>query len=120
MFDTIISVYTRQQAIEDGIFIDITEAAKMNGFRIPVAVTTTLFYEHIKKNENQDDQETEKNLNDLLQSVYNNILTAPKGETLIMFKSKLNDELVDVWAALEAQSPYDHSPALNIMMPSDY
>ncbi len=42
-FDPVISVYTRAQAIEDGILVDVLETAREAGFRIPVAVTRTVW-----------------------------------------------------------------------------
>ncbi len=42
-FDPVISVYTRAQAIEDGILVDVSETAREAGFRIPVAVTRTVW-----------------------------------------------------------------------------
>jgi hypothetical protein len=36
----VISTYTRAQAIEDGVLIDVTEAAREAGFKYPVAITT--------------------------------------------------------------------------------
>lgn len=39
----IISVYTREQAIEDGVLIDVTETAVEAGFRVPVAVTAAVW-----------------------------------------------------------------------------
>jgi hypothetical protein len=35
--DDVISVYTRQDAINDGVLVDVTETAKEMGFRYPVA-----------------------------------------------------------------------------------
>jgi hypothetical protein len=35
----IISVYTREQAIDDGVLVDVSETAKEAGFRYPVAMT---------------------------------------------------------------------------------
>ena len=42
-FDPVISVYTRAQAIEDGILVDVSETAREAGFGIPVAVTRTVW-----------------------------------------------------------------------------
>ncbi len=42
-FDPVISVYTRAQAIEDGILVDVSDTAREAGFRIPVAVTRTVW-----------------------------------------------------------------------------
>jgi len=36
----IISAYTRAQAIEDGMLVDVTETAREAGFRYPVAMTS--------------------------------------------------------------------------------
>jgi len=40
---TVISVYTRAQALEDGGLIDVTEMAKEAGFRVPVALTADVW-----------------------------------------------------------------------------
>jgi len=42
-FDPVISAYTRAQAIDDGILVDVSETAREAGFRIPVAVTRTVW-----------------------------------------------------------------------------
>ena len=39
----VISRYTRAQAIEDGVLIDITDWAKEYGFKYPVAVTASVW-----------------------------------------------------------------------------
>jgi hypothetical protein len=39
--EAIISIYTRAQAIEDGVLIDVSETAREAGLRFPVAITTT-------------------------------------------------------------------------------
>ena len=39
----IISTYTRKEALEDGILIDVSDMAKEAGFKIPVAVTGNLW-----------------------------------------------------------------------------
>ena len=38
-----LSAYTRAQAIEDGILVDVSETAREAGFKIPVAVTRTVW-----------------------------------------------------------------------------
>ena len=40
-----VSIYTRRQAIEDGILIDVSEVATEAGFRYPVAVTASVWAE---------------------------------------------------------------------------
>ena len=43
----VIFSYTRKQAIEDGVLVDLTEWAKETGFRIPVACTSAVWHEYI-------------------------------------------------------------------------
>lgn len=47
MFDEadVIFRYTRAQALEDGVLVDVTEMARECGFRIPVAVTARVWAE---------------------------------------------------------------------------
>ena len=42
-FGPVIFAYTRAQAIEDGVLVDVSETAREAGFRIPVAVTRTVW-----------------------------------------------------------------------------
>ncbi len=42
-FGPVISAYTRSQAIDDGTLVDVTETAREAGFKIPVAVTRTVW-----------------------------------------------------------------------------
>ena len=44
-FGPIVFSYTRAQAIEDGVLVDVTEIARQEGFIIPVAMTGTLYGE---------------------------------------------------------------------------
>ena len=42
-FGPVIDAYTRAQAIEDGILVDVSDTAREAGFKIPVAVTRTVW-----------------------------------------------------------------------------
>lgn len=42
IFGEVISKYSREQAIEDGVLIDVTEKAKEAGFKTPVCITQHL------------------------------------------------------------------------------
>ena len=48
IFGDVIFKYTRAQAIEDGMLIDVSETAKEAGFKIPVAVTAAVWERCIK------------------------------------------------------------------------
>ena len=43
IFGEAISTYTRAQAIEDGVLVDVTETARELGFRFPVAMTRAVW-----------------------------------------------------------------------------
>lgn len=47
LFGPPIHTYTRQQAIADGVLIDVSEMAREAGFTIPVAVTDSLWCGYI-------------------------------------------------------------------------
>ena len=42
-FGPVLSAYTRAQAIEDGFLVDVSETAREAGFKIPVAVTRSVW-----------------------------------------------------------------------------
>ena len=42
-FGSVLSAYTRAQAIADGILVDVSDAAREAGFNIPVALTRTVW-----------------------------------------------------------------------------
>jgi len=43
----VIFSYTRAQAIEDGVLVDLTEWSKETGFKIPVACTSEVWHRYI-------------------------------------------------------------------------
>lgn len=47
MSDNVISIYTRRQALSDGVLVDCTELAREAGFTWPVAVTDHLYHDYI-------------------------------------------------------------------------
>jgi len=47
VFGDVIFRYTRKQAIEDGVLVDITETAKEAGIKYPVAITSTAFFGYV-------------------------------------------------------------------------
>lgn len=50
-FGEVIYTYTRQQAIEDGLLIDVSQTAREAGFKYPVAVTQAVWTELITPDE---------------------------------------------------------------------
>ena len=44
----LIHAYTRRQAIEDGVLVDVSDTAREAAFRIPVAVTSAVWAEYVE------------------------------------------------------------------------
>ena len=78
----IIFTYTRAQAISDGVLHDVTNTAKDCGFRIPVAVTDTIWQRWVNVDHKPEllevGQTTEARLRDLLMVLWFRIKTLPK------------------------------------------
>lgn len=50
MFDSsdLIHSYTRAQAIEDGVLVDVSDVAKEAGFKLPVAITRAVWARYVE------------------------------------------------------------------------
>lgn len=51
MFGEPVHIYSRAQAIEDGVLVDVSEIAKEAGFKIPVAVTRAVWADCVEWDE---------------------------------------------------------------------
>lgn len=60
IFGAPIYAYTRAQALEDGVLVDVTEAAKEAGFRVPVAMTTAAWADTVEWTEADSKRQTEQ------------------------------------------------------------
>lgn len=54
LFGETIFTYSRSQAIEDGVLIDVTAMAKEQGIRFPVAITTEFWHTYIVPPQEED------------------------------------------------------------------
>ncbi len=80
----VIDIYTRAQAIEDGVLIDVTSMAKEAGFRFPVAVTRNIWAAYIVPDERSRkySQSEEGRLWDVLWMLRNSILKSENDTVL--------------------------------------
>ena len=62
LFGKPIYVYSRAQAIEDGVLIDITQMAKEAGFKIAVAATHAVWNEYIDWTNEDSEKQTHQDL----------------------------------------------------------
>lgn len=59
-FGELIYSFSRAQAIEDGVLIDVTETAQEAGFRLPVALTSAAWHQAVEWTEADSRRQTPK------------------------------------------------------------
>lgn len=83
----VISIYTRAQAIEDGILIDVTETAREAGFGWPVAITRAAWAGCVEWTEQDSKRQTyQDEAGRLWDVIYMASLAARRGGNQIMFQ----------------------------------
>lgn len=89
LFGNVIFAYTREQAINDGELVDVSERAKKSGFTIPLAVTRATWNQYIEWTTEDSDKQTHQDqrgrLNDVLWMLYL-ACKQNKNETFIHYK----------------------------------
>ncbi len=128
-FDPVISVYTRAQAIEDGILVDVSDTAREAGFNIPVAVTRTVWNRIIAlPDDYQGFQDERGRLWDLLWMARHYALRASDSDrvTMCVLVRDVRKDLHDSHRPPGRHCPIvaigagdDGSPAITIMFPED-
>lgn len=76
----IISAYTRAQALEDGVLVDVSNTAREAGFVFPVAVTRAVFDRYIEVPPGVKMQDADGRLWDVVYMLHNAIKTGNGGE----------------------------------------
>lgn len=115
--------YTRRQAIDDGVLIDVTAWARETGFTIPVACTATLWNQHIVPPHGRCDfgQSERGRAHDLLWVLYS-VIRANGAREQLLFKVIFLDargerRLVELKAMC---GPGDGGePVLTVMLPDE-
>ena len=87
-FGDVISTYSRAQAIEDGMLIDVSETAQEAGFKYPIALTAAAWADCVAWTENDNEKQTYQDesgrLWDVLYMAYHGIRTSkPSGDQLL-------------------------------------
>ena len=116
--------YTREQAIEDGVLIDVTDAARGVGFKVHTVVTATLFHGYVEPPTGLEGegQSTAGRLHDLLFLVLcaarKNHAGADRATVRVAFlMAPGKTETVDVIVHI---GPGDQGePVLTLMLPED-
>jgi hypothetical protein len=113
----IISVYTRAQAIADGVLVDISTLAKEAGFRVPVAVTTAVWE---TLNPGEDDLASGQSLEGRLWDMLMMLRTSDGGEILfdVLLARHEKRERVELRAGI-GPGDSNNQPVITIMRPGE-
>ena len=122
-FDVIYS-YTRSQALEDGVLIDITEFAKEAGFRFPTAVSANLYYNILTPTSSlvSQGQSFESRVWDLLNILHATIKSNPNTSRLtfsppFIMTHGMKPSPIEIVSTID---PGDHlDPVITIFLPED-
>ncbi len=119
----VIYAYTRAQAIEDGVLIDVSSVAKEAGIKFPVAMTSTVWGEYVEVPEGVSCQDERGRLWDILWMLRCN---AKRGGDTVFFKLYVRNhnrerltgrDLVTLKAVCGAGDTPE--PVITIMLPDE-
>lgn len=122
MFENVpvIYSYTRAQAIADGELIDVTESAKHEGFKIPVAITRAAYHVAVTEPNREDNKVTEmsegNSLSGFLDMVHWHI-SKNRNTDRMEFTFRIGAKLSTFIVVCGPGD--DPSPVLTIMLPED-
>ena len=122
--DHILHTYSRREAIDDGVLIDVTDTAKEAGFRIPVAVTAALWAEYVTVPDGVQGQDERGRLWDVLFMLLVAIRSGRESGAEIRYHLHVrNDNLVGEPPLVELKSvcgPNDDcTPCVTVMLPEE-
>ena len=119
----VIFQYSRAQAIDDGVLIDLTEWAKELGFKIPVACTTAVWNGYVVPTERTRTlgQSERGRAHDLLWMLFNAIRKGGSGDSRLFQVMFLQTPHRHVVVKLKSVcGPGDHGePVVTIMLPGE-
>ncbi|MBI1213763.1 MAG: hypothetical protein GC190_20070 [Alphaproteobacteria bacterium] len=120
---TIIHTYSRSQAIEDGVLVDVTDLAREAGFRVPVAVTASVWARYVEVPTGASGQDETGRLWDVISMLRFAIATNRDQASELRFRlyvvlrAGADPELVELKAMCGPDD--DGSPCITVMMPDE-
>jgi hypothetical protein len=120
-FGDVISVYTRAQAIEDGVLVDVTDTARDAGLRIPVALTRAVWDRYVEVPEGVICQDVAGRLHDVLWMLRMGIKASHGGQEIRYRLHVRNDNRRPRLVTLKAVcGPGDDAePVITVMLPEE-
>jgi hypothetical protein len=115
--------YSRKQAIEDGVLVDVSETAREAGVTIPVAVTAAVFHNYVRVPDGVAAQHEAGRLRDVLWMLRFAISRhrEVEGDTLLFTVFVRNDDTEPKPVKLKAiVHPGDEGePVVTVLMPDE-
>jgi len=114
----VIASYSRQQAIDNGLLIDVSKTAQEAGIRFPVALTHAVWLGYVTVPDGVEGQDEEGRLWDILWMTRCSLLRSPHKSEVPVWLYVRNDNQSDSLTMLKAIiSPGDQGePVITIMM----
>ncbi len=119
--DDVIHRYTRKQAIEDGVLIDVSPTAKEAGIRYPTAVTSSVWVKFVQVPAGVQAQDERGRLWDLIWMLRNGIRHSRNETTAFFYLHVRNDNRTVKRYLLKAVCGPDDdgSPCITVMLPEE-
>ncbi len=120
----VIYSYTREQAIEDGVLVDLTKEAQEAGFKIPVAMSAGLYHEYVKPSEalEAEGQSFQGRLHDvfmMLRFSAGNRWNGSRVEFEVLFQVGEGPSFKKVGCVAAVEGDSNGNPCLTIFRPED-
>ena len=120
----ILHTYSRREAIDDGVLIDVTDTAKEAGFRIPVALTAAVWAEYVTVPDGVAGQDERGRLWDVLFMLLMAIRSGRESGTEVRYRLHVrNDNRVGEPPLVELKSVCgpndDGTPCVTVMLPEE-
>jgi hypothetical protein len=118
---SLIYSYTRTQAIEDGVLVDVSKIAAEAGFKVPVAMTSTVHVKYVQVPPSADWQDETGRLWDVLQMLRYAIRLCTTQEEGLLFSLQVDNGNGARKVTLKSVRGYDDegNPCLTIMLPEE-
>ena len=121
---TILSVYTREQALADGFLVDVSDLATEAGFKWPVAVTLAVWHEVVvpTPHDKQEGQSKEGRLWDIVWMARLAAKSHKDDSDAVLFQVLVRcdqeQQTISLKLVLSAEAP-EGGPCLTIMLPGE-
>jgi len=116
IFREVIPSYTAEEAVEDGVLVNVPEAlAKEAGFEWPVRITTGV-HDLCTPPASNKVESYEGRLWDVLFLCFIAIKSHKNDDGLVTYRVKLGSSVETLWAAIDGTA----GPAIHIMKPDEY